>query len=249
MCPTLSISTKEAATSCISCVANSFADDTRIVCDCYPGFFGTKTKSQTQIGNQTFVNLECIACPKGAKCTDSGVTFDHLQTQAGWWRANNQSLTFYPCLVAAQCAGGNQICGGHRAGPLCGLCQPGYQGKTSDAACHPCPNEQLALVGAVFLTLLFVVGLGVLYYFVWKGADLQARAAEVAAASASKRESLRQASSARLSTKTLIDSSGRSSGRNLKKGESKRNMTAEEKEDVRVSVSVAVYVSVSLLCV
>jgi hypothetical protein len=118
---------------------------------------------------------QCVECPRGADCTAPGSTFDALLTGEGYWRENNQSTTFYRCLRTVHCAGGparvdtgTPECGGHRRGPLCALCEPGYHGKSSDADCLPCATQQASWVGPVLIMMLFFLCLAVLFTMMWR---------------------------------------------------------------------------------
>jgi hypothetical protein len=58
------------------------------------------------LANFTGQTVQCIKCPRGAACTERGVTFEELNADEGFWRADNTTLTFYRCLIPAHCARG-----------------------------------------------------------------------------------------------------------------------------------------------
>jgi hypothetical protein len=143
-CEILRIAPDSAATSCSECPVNAISNDVRTLCMCIAGYFMRDGK--------------CTECTIGAKCDQPGSTYEALQTAPGYWRADNSSTTFYTCLRNVHCTGGYSECGGHRAGPLCALCQPNYHGKTSDGDCEPCPNQAASWTNTVLITMLFFAG-------------------------------------------------------------------------------------------
>jgi hypothetical protein len=129
---------------CKPCDGNSDSSEDRTRCVCRPGSYsGT---------DSTTTSVNCVPCPDGASCKENGVTFATMQTLSGWWRKDNDSLSFYRCLNPQHCIGGRgQLCGGHRTGPLCSLCEKGYQSSTGTSVCTECPSAGQALGVSVFI--------------------------------------------------------------------------------------------------
>ena len=125
----------------------------------------------------------------GAYCVQPGVTWDTLEAADGFWRASNESLTFYRCLLPTHCGRGRTgECLLNRAGVLCMMCkvratfriawlstnrpnlqrtlQEGYRSATSTGACEPCPEKSTAIGVSILLVVLVVLAFLLLYYIV-----------------------------------------------------------------------------------
>eukprot|EP00755_Sulcionema_specki_P017573 Sspe_Gene.11346::Locus_3833_Transcript_1_1_Confidence_1.000_Length_13808::g.11346::m.11346 len=99
----------------------------------------------------------CADCPVGATCDGT----QWLAAQAGYWRANQEDITFYKCRSDA-CRGGfwagDKSCVEGAKGPLCAVCEDGY-GRNDDQ-CLKCPDP----VENVFMLILIVVALGLVIF-------------------------------------------------------------------------------------
>jgi hypothetical protein len=109
---------------------------------------------------------DCIKCPRGALCQDTGVSFENMQTTTGWWRVDNTSLTFYRCLLPIHCQGGREsACKPNRQGPLCARCSPGYKSSSGTSECKLCPSAAAAGTTSV-LIIAAVIALLILMYWI-----------------------------------------------------------------------------------
>jgi len=108
--------------------------------------------------------LICEDCPTGADCDEAGLTWDRVKSASGYWRSNG-SLEFMRCVEPNHCVGGELAdqCMTARTGPLCALCEPGYEGSTYDM-CVKCENRQTSIGLVVLFCVLLVVVIGLLYY-------------------------------------------------------------------------------------
>lgn len=134
------------------------------------GFYG-----DTIITNNSY-SMFCHQCPAGAQCDRSGLAFANLAASNGWWRSDNESLSFVKCLRASHCV--DNQCAPNREGVLCSICSPGYRAASVDDACTPCPTKKASWGYTVGFTILLLFGLGVLY---WAMAREQPSSAYIAA--------------------------------------------------------------------
>lgn len=93
-------------TGCPFCPSFSTSPEQSALCACAVGFYGTTRD----------LDMECLVCPTGAVCNATGIHFDQLIAQDGWWRSNNMSLQYFECLQASQCQNGG--CAPNREGRL-----------------------------------------------------------------------------------------------------------------------------------
>jgi hypothetical protein len=147
--------------SCYACEVNSESSANNDRCICQASYYAER------LDNLNATIVRCNVCPTGAYCVQSGVTFDTLLTDDGYWRANNESLLFYRCLLATQCVRGRSAsCESYRTGPLCSLCIDGYRSSTSTSECKKCPASNEAWGTTVGLCAVVVVVAIALYVYV-----------------------------------------------------------------------------------
>jgi hypothetical protein len=86
-----------------------------------------------------FVLKECLNCPAGAICQNSGLVLSELQLQPGQWRAFSNSTSVYSCPNGADaCLGGRRVCNSSSSVLQCGAsCARGYKGPM----CDSCQSE------------------------------------------------------------------------------------------------------------
>lgn len=157
-------------TSCLECGVTQFQDKTgNDTCQNCPGD-SVATAARTSCECPRFKYWEelrpvCSKCPEGAYCEERGNTFSSLVAKEGYWRARNDSLTFYRCLVRSNCVGGQpearestSPCKPHHTGPLCHLCEENYY-LTGGDSCSECPegaSSWLFLVGILLIVVIFI---------------------------------------------------------------------------------------------
>eukprot|EP00475_Leptophrys_vorax_P037753 TRINITY_DN6552_c0_g3_i4.p1 TRINITY_DN6552_c0_g3~~TRINITY_DN6552_c0_g3_i4.p1 ORF type:complete len:862 (+),score=147.26 TRINITY_DN6552_c0_g3_i4:88-2586(+) len=145
---------------CYACPSNAEANDIRTICQCPVGYYSNRTR-------QTDNFFTCVKCPTGASCVVSGVTWESMTTATGYWRSSTDSNVFYRCQFLALCEGGrNSTCASHRTGPVCSLCEEGYE--TFGSSCRACGNQTVSK--AVFVIMIIVISLLVfgMYFAVLK---------------------------------------------------------------------------------
>ena len=119
----------------------------------------------------------CIPCPDAIACNQPGSVLVAAKVKQGYWRADNQSRTFYVCRVPEACVGasglrssGNfttntttntadQFCAPGQTGPLCAVCKPGFSRWSSKSLCTPCPKD---LAGGIVASVFSFLGILVL---------------------------------------------------------------------------------------
>ncbi len=92
------------------------------------------------------VNFPCLPCPVGGVCVDGAP----VATPGFWGAANDNAPDLLPnasfaVCPAGYCCDGSEAwpcvgmgpCAGHRDGPLCSDCQPGYVASLGSAQCVP----------------------------------------------------------------------------------------------------------------
>jgi len=171
-CDTCQIGTQsQGLTECIPCDARSIApqNETEKCTVCDPNSSPNKQRTLCSCKQGTFMlNNTCRQCPLGTVCNSSGITFNDMATASGFWRPNNQSLSYFKCLLPYHCQGGvNSDCGPHRDGPICALCQEGYQTSSGiGGVCAKCPSKNAAIGLSVVFFFIAVVVLCILYWIV-----------------------------------------------------------------------------------
>jgi len=115
--------------------------------------------------------FDCSMCPKGANCQNFGAKWSKLEAEEGWFRATNESASFYRCKIRSHCPGGEAKakdfdpllsgtpCINHRTGILCSHCEKGWR-RSDGNSCSPCPEGG----GSWFLVVLFGV---VILFVLW----------------------------------------------------------------------------------
>lgn len=128
--------------------------------------------------------IECVPCPVGSSCPNTGTTIKTLPIDRGYFRFSADVAEVYKCPDADLCkdgktcacqgsslvlangaTNGDSICGAHSKGPLCMLCEDKYYRKstafTADGTgCESCEdNEEAvgAVSGFIFIILAFIV--------------------------------------------------------------------------------------------
>ena len=145
---------QDGAGKCSKCPAGQYVDTSGaegcLACDLATFSFEGRTRA-------------CDSCPVGAKCV-GGV----LQgAKPGFWRQkhaselNNDSLRFYRCLTDSNCPNSDSSCLAHAIGPVCALCEEGYQ--KSATGCEPCdvskdssPVSVVAFTMAIFAIVAII---------------------------------------------------------------------------------------------
>ena len=124
---------QDGAGKCSKCPAGQYVDTSGaegcLACDLATFSFEGRTRA-------------CDSCPVGAKCV-GGV----LQgAKPGFWRQkhaselNNDSLRFYRCLTDSNCPNTHSSCLAHAIGPVCALCEEGYQKSATGSHQSTCPG-------------------------------------------------------------------------------------------------------------
>ncbi len=147
---------EEGLQACLSCPLGSTSNVAFTLCDCYVGFYGSSRS----------VDMTCKSCPDGALCNSTGVVVDRLIAMDGWWRADNETLSFFRCLRDGQCLGGG--CALNRAGPLCSICAEGYTPNGQGQDCTPCPSRGASVGGTFGYIVLLLAAIFVVFYLVWR---------------------------------------------------------------------------------
>ena len=101
---------------------------------------------------------QCQACVPGGVCNGSAAVL----TAANWWRAHNNTLTFFQCGPAEPCLGGRLTgtCKPQFTGPLCGVCAAGHAGED----CEKCGDRVQAqfMIGLIGFAYFLVIGVVIL---------------------------------------------------------------------------------------
>ena len=112
------------ATSCGSCTAGNFWDDSTR----RPRYAVGTECSECSRGTATGLE-DCWTCPEpGTECTEPGVQLSTLKMAEGWFRFTEKSTQVYECPGGENtCAGGigvgDALCKPGAYGPLCSLCK------------------------------------------------------------------------------------------------------------------------------
>ena len=167
------------ATSCGSCTAGHFWDDSTQT----PRYSTGAECSECERGTATGLE-DCWTCPKpGTECTEPGVRLSTLKVAEGWFRFTKESTQVYTCPGREKaCAGGDGVgdalCKPGAYGPLCSLCKsqgivagsrPEEDGGDLNASgyrfylnsekleCQKCQKEEMDNVMRTTLVLVFVL--------------------------------------------------------------------------------------------
>jgi len=158
-CPSNTAAPFSGTVSCIRCSASSFSSTDRLTCICNVGLYAANANASTS-------EILCLPCPRGADCSESGLTIAKLNSIDGWWRADNSSLNFYRCLLPAHCAPGTATCREYRTGPICSVCVDGYRSQSGTSRCQKCPTASTSTVTTIFLFILVVIVVLFLFWLV-----------------------------------------------------------------------------------
>lgn len=117
ICAARTVTATPGSVVCAACTENAVASDDRTTCICNEGYYADELDEDT-------TTIPCFECPHGALCDRRGLTRHTIMSQPGWWRANDDTLQFYRCLLPTHCDTAisglhNDSCLGHRAGKLC----------------------------------------------------------------------------------------------------------------------------------
>jgi hypothetical protein len=165
----------------VSCPKRETSDEGASSCECEPGYY----RSASDGG--------CFPCPESINCEEKGSTLESLKVKAGFWRADNGTMSLLPCPVNGSCVGssvgnsegGSLIgsitsnttscsntttgvdglckCGQH--GPLCAICDKGYTRFSANSLCEEC-FEDMGV--SIFWSLLFAcLAAFCLWFFLW----------------------------------------------------------------------------------
>jgi hypothetical protein len=160
LCGDRTAAPNDGATTCMQCSRNAIAREDRSQCVCNTGYYANDVNLDPNV-------VECYECPYGAKCDEPGLLISTMQTISGWWRADNQSLEFYRCLLPEHCGiGVSSTCLGHRRGPLCAICDVGYRSQSGVSKCQECPTKGTATATMVLLTMAVVAACIFIYWLV-----------------------------------------------------------------------------------
>ncbi len=154
-CGTNFFTPRAGAGSCTGCPPQSRSNELNTMCECPLGTYATSDDE----------SIRCDECPSGAECDTTGLTAFTMLATDGFWRSDNQSLSYYQCLVSGHCVDGG--CAANRAGPLCAVCADGYREDTTGQACSPCPSHSAAVGGSIGFTILIIAALLCVFYAMW----------------------------------------------------------------------------------
>lgn len=141
---------------CYICPPNSQQREDRSLCECILGYYADTLDER----------MTCATCPPGAVCDRLGMWVERMIAADGWWRADNQSVSFLKCLLAPNCEDGG--CAANRQGALCAVCADGFSTQSSGGACQPCPSKEAATGGTIGFSILIVAAVMVVLYLVWR---------------------------------------------------------------------------------
>ena len=141
---------------CLRCPFNAVPAANSTTCKCSAGYVGT-------LFNATAAELECLACPGGADCTQAGSVTRSLGAQPGHFRGLQRAGVsadawprFLPCHQPAACLGQGECLRGY-TGATCTVCDVGF-GRTGEVGCETCPST-----GGNWLLVLTFLGLALAF--------------------------------------------------------------------------------------
>ena len=173
------------SSGCAGCAKGKYAGAASSACeDCSAGYYAENksssvcVKCSTGVG-PTYTSLEgasscsrcienyfwdplgkeCKSCPSGAVCEGEGAELRTLTLEPTYYRFSNVSDTVYACLYSKLCVGGNRSgddsCATGAKGPLCSVCEAGY--NLQDGTCKSCDRiSEVSLFVYVVLAILVV---------------------------------------------------------------------------------------------
>lgn len=154
--------------SCRTCPSNSSPNGDYTRCLCNSGYLGYTERELYNLDSDSLAS--CEKCAAGADCERVGTTFSSIETAAGYWSTDPSSLVFYQCQIATQCLGGyTSTCSDHRTGPVCGLCEEGYEAFGSD--CTLCSSQRSSTIASGVILLLITLGFVLIYWLILRVDD------------------------------------------------------------------------------
>lgn len=156
LCPDRQATAVEGSAQCIPCPSSSIASENRTDCLCTIGYFARASNIDPS-------GIICAKCPTGASCNVEGVKWESMETEVGYWRNGTESGNFYSCQLLNFCGGGrNSTCNGFRTGPICALCQSGYE--SFGTSCQQCGNRSANIATfAVMCVIILVIAISMYY--------------------------------------------------------------------------------------
>ena len=115
----------------------------------------------------------CKTCPTVAVCYGGFV----MVPKAGYWRARNDTDTFFECLNTEACTGSQEPpdvsltgqCAQGYTGNLCQVCLPEYS-RTGRNSCSLCPSKTSNISVSVLIILIALCGIALVVAFAIRGA-------------------------------------------------------------------------------
>ncbi len=134
-------------------------------CMCEIGAYASSASDETSID----ALRECLPCVDGMDCSEKGQSMDNLILEAGYWRANEETIDIRQCPKENLCLGGNheEICPEYNGGPYCLVCSEGAGGNWK-SECQSCEDTQEAMTqaGIAFgIVVAVVLMCGAIFYF------------------------------------------------------------------------------------
>jgi hypothetical protein len=133
-------------------------------CVCAPSYYASSGAETNQ--------PVCERCPRGAVCTDTGVTSTNMLARAGYWRPSSSSslntseVEYILCIRPSHCSGGslNSQCAPHRYGDLCLLCDNDYYDDALSTGCRECPPRGAIAIEMIIISVLAIL---LLLFLIW----------------------------------------------------------------------------------
>ena len=152
-CSVNTFSNVTGSASCFSCQQNAIAGKGSSFCVCSIGYY-------------LDLNGNCVSCPYGADCTQTGTGFQNLSSLPGFWKVSALRADFYSCpFGSASCpASTNGTCALGYTGDFCSICDTNYY--LSFGQCYSCAktsSDYFLLLGFIAFSLVCVFTL----YLVW----------------------------------------------------------------------------------
>ena len=161
LCRVGEIALNESSVECTKCKVEETTDgegSTKCICG-----------AQTYRANDA--NGSCTACSGNSMdCSAPGTTVASLKIEAGYWRADNGTMSLLPCPVPKACNssarnGSNSSCALGHHGALCAVCELGYTRFGANSLCKECPETLGASIAwSLFFALLAAF---CLWFFLW----------------------------------------------------------------------------------
>ena len=100
----------------------------------------------------------CLPCPQDAFC-NSGTTIETLHLEEGFWRASNNTTTFYSCysLTCGNKHSSSKDCADYHTGLLCEVCVNETQYFDRDYRhCIDCPSITVVITKVAVIVHVFI---------------------------------------------------------------------------------------------